>query len=321
MAVQQWEALDIDDYDLPSLLRPCKQRRSTSDDGDILNFSLSSLHRTIPGPAGAVKVAMIRKNRRISDCGYGEEDCQRYIESSVEAEDFDDDFTGHSWISALQYIGSFLNSGIARAVTLLLLLLGSNYGDLRSSPIVSMKKCIDVGKVPLVVAVVNSCTPNGFGGLAMSLKDPTGTIGAIVHHKVLSETDEKDLTVGSVVVLREAAVFAPFVSVQYLNITQKNLVKVFCQNKASSSDPTQCANLPMAREQVIERFQPGDASSHGETAAESVHEADLVDRTDETAERDEARGPERHKKPKACLPQWTDEQLEELFADEYDGFL
>ncbi|KAL3818611.1 hypothetical protein ACJIZ3_004516 [Penstemon smallii] len=199
---QPWEALDLDDSDLPSLLRPCKRHRST----------------TIPGPAGAIQSAMLRKTLdRQNDTNNVLIPTQEYIRRAVEdTSEFDDDFTRHPWLSALQFLGV---GGVV----------------IPSTPISSIKKCADAGRVERVVAVIKSCTPNGLGGLIVMLKDPTGTIGASVHHKVLCESEfRKNLTVGAVLILQKVTVFAPVRSAQYLNITLKNLVEVFCQGSGPS---------------------------------------------------------------------------------------
>ncbi|KAL7114618.1 hypothetical protein ACP275_04G132100 [Erythranthe tilingii] len=269
MEVDPWEALDLDDSDIPSLLRPCKRLRSATQSAAAAAAAASapanhplpqlpssqppaknhpelqlvqqpppstSRLRTIPGPAGAVQAAMLRKeldrqNHKISNypdhngddfSGKHHSDgvisTQEYIRRAMEdTAEFDDDFTCEPWLSAVQF------------------LRGDN-GRVRSTPISSIKKCIEGGKVVQVVAVVKSCTPNGLGGLMVLLKDPTGTVGASVHHKVLSQTEfGKNLTVGAALILREVAIFAPARSAHYLNITLRNVVKVFCQNSGSTS--------------------------------------------------------------------------------------
>ncbi|KAK4414190.1 hypothetical protein Salat_2831900 [Sesamum alatum] len=254
MEAEPWEALDLDDSDLPSLLRACKRRRSPSPTTTAAANPLpqspatheqlqqqpppsTSRHRSIPGPAGAVQAAILRKNL---DCqsqnfsnnreGSGEDlngtsnhsngviSTQDYIRRAMEdTAEFDDDFAGRPWLSALEF-------------------LGAEAGVVRSTPISSIKKCLNAGKVVQVVAVVKSCTQNGHGGLMVLLKDPTGTVGASIHHKVLSESEfGKNISMGSVLILREVAVFAPVRSAHYLNITLRNLVKVFNQDSCSTS--------------------------------------------------------------------------------------
>ncbi|KAL0464150.1 UNVERIFIED_CONTAM: hypothetical protein Slati_0302600 [Sesamum latifolium] len=269
-AEEPWEALDLDDSDLPSLLRVCKRRRSPSPASATTATPAAanplpqspapqppenhpqqlqqqpppstSRHRSIPGPAGAVQAAILRKNL---DCESQNLSCRRegndedlngsshsdgvistqeYIRRAMEdTAEFDDDFTGHPWLSALQF-------------------LGAEAGVLRSTPISSIKKCLNAGKVVQVVAVIKSCTPNGLGGLMCLLKDPTGTVGASIHHKVLSESEfGKNISIGSVLILQKVAVFAPVRSAHYLNITLRNMVKVFSQESCSTSKLQDCA--------------------------------------------------------------------------------
>ncbi|KAH6825784.1 nuclear localized protein [Perilla frutescens var. hirtella] len=252
MEMEPWEALDLDDSDLPSLLRPCKQRRSKSpatttaaaenslsqpppsqppleNHAQQLQQPLppsSSGRVAIPGPAGAVHAAMLRKNLDYENNNYsnhqtgndGVLSTQEYIRKAMDdTAEFDDDFSRHPWLSALQF-------------------LGAEDGLIPTTPINSIKKCCNGDKVVQVVAVVKSCTPNGLGGLSVSLKDPTGTIGATIHHKVLSQSEfGKELTIGAVLILQEVAIFAPVKSAHYLNVTLRNVAKVFCQSKDSAS--------------------------------------------------------------------------------------
>ncbi|GER43746.1 3-ketoacyl-CoA thiolase [Striga asiatica] len=255
MEVPPCEALDLDDSDLPSLIRPCKRRRpSSSPASKPLSLPSSAQspeqpppcaarRRTIPGPAGAVQAAILsrdmdRENRNVSNPnrdsgenfnGGGRCDgvipTQDYIRRAMEdTSDFDDDFNSHPWISALKF-------------------LGAKDGVVKSKAISAIKKCLNGEKVDKVVAVIKSCAPNGLGGLVVSLKDPTGTVGASIHHKVLSGSEfGKKLTIGSVLILQKVAVFAPARSAHYLNITLGNLVQVFCQDGASTSKLYDSAN-------------------------------------------------------------------------------
>ncbi|GJX90920.1 EEIG1/EHBP1 N-terminal domain-containing protein [Tanacetum coccineum] len=65
-------------------------------------------------------------------------------------------------------------------------------------------------------------------GPAVTMKDLSGTIPGIIHHKVVDEGGYgKDITVGAVLILANILVFTPKSSMHYLNITMKNVVKVF----------------------------------------------------------------------------------------------
>ncbi|KAL3529129.1 hypothetical protein ACH5RR_008451 [Cinchona calisaya] len=263
--MEPWEeALDLDDSDIPSLLRPCKRLHHQSSipaatSASTSNTSLShpilkscSSHisetliiqeepvqpqqqeeehscpnskrrRIIPGPAGAVQSAMVQKSLdREKEHLFSSQtenvnpiSTQDYIRRAIEnAPEFDDDFSSHPWLSALQFIGTA--DGVVPSV-----------------PLNSINQCANHGKVDQVVAIIKSCT-HSIGGLMVTLKDPTGTIGASVHQKVLSESQfAKDFSIGSVLVLQKVAIFSPSKTLHYLNIMPRNLVKVF--NKDSGS--------------------------------------------------------------------------------------
>lgn len=130
MGLEPWEALDLDDSDLPSLLRPCKRRRPATaanppppkenrPEPEQPPPSAACRSRTIPGPAGAVLAAMLRRNidrqnQNLADnqddnCeGFnGDISTQEYIRRAVEdTAEFDDDFTRHPWLSSLQFLGT-----------------------------------------------------------------------------------------------------------------------------------------------------------------------------------------------------------------------
>ncbi|XP_062115226.1 uncharacterized protein LOC133829535 isoform X1 [Humulus lupulus] len=218
MEDEQWEALDVDDSEVP-FLRPCK-RQSLS----VLshpNPSSSPAPFLIPGPAGAVQSAMQRKARG-DGLFYGaarDEDSiptQEYIKRVLENGDVrdDDDFRANPWLSALDFLRT--NGMVDDNCTI------------PGTPLSSIKNGFHNDRVARVVAIVKSCTPNGLGGLMVTLKDPTGTIGASIHRKVLSEGEfGKNISIGTVLILQKVAVFAPLRSAFYLNITLNNVIKVF----------------------------------------------------------------------------------------------
>ncbi|XP_073128320.1 uncharacterized protein [Henckelia pumila] len=228
MELDPWQDLDIDDSDLPSLLRPCKRRRSPPPAASpVPQRSISktaSGSRTIPGPAGTVHAAMLRKTLDRSTLVNPENsfDCsiydaviptQEYIRRAVEdTAEFDDDFARPPWLSAVRF-------------------LGAEDGVNPGTPISSIKKYLEAGKVNQIVAVIKSCSPSGLGGLKVMLKDPSGSVGATVHPKVLCESEfGKKFSVGAVLILQKVAIFSPARTALYLNITLRNVVKVFCQD-------------------------------------------------------------------------------------------
>ncbi|XP_027125422.1 uncharacterized protein [Coffea arabica] len=286
--MEPWEeALDLDDSDIPSLLRPCKRHhRQTSISAAATTTSTSlsqptlrpcsnrpqtlvieeeteqqqhqeqqrqqfsrpispQRRRIIPGPAGAVQSAMLQKNRdREKEHLFSSQTSdsnpiptQEYIRRAVEnAPEFDDDFSSDPWLSALQFIGTV--DGVVPSV-----------------PLNSIHQCANNGKVDQVVAVIKSCTQSSLGGLMVTLKDPTGTICASVHQKVLSESHfAKDFVNGSVLILQKVSIFSSSKLMHYLNIMPRNLVKVV--NK-DNGPPTEKSSLAYS----VKHVAPGGAGS------------------------------------------------------------
>ncbi|GKE78098.1 hypothetical protein Tco_1544218 [Tanacetum coccineum] len=99
-----------------------------------------------------------------------------------------------------------------------------------------VKKFLKNGKLEQIVSVIKSCTPNALGDLTVTLKDLSGTISGTIHYKVLTEERfPKAFTVGSTLILYNVFVFSPKKSTHhYLNITKKNMVKVFHKDGGSA---------------------------------------------------------------------------------------
>ncbi|MED6156033.1 hypothetical protein PIB30_010959 [Stylosanthes scabra] len=217
MQLEPWEKLDVDDSDLSSFLRPCKRFHSHYDSDSSQHQSQSqtlidadSAPPLIPGPAGAVQAAMMHRRSRApleEPLLTTLEFIHRVVQNGHES---DHDFTTNAWLSAFRFLRS----------------LDRDSDSVK--PLNSLKKLlnVNVARMPLVVAVIKSCTANGFGDMMVTLKDPTGTISASVHHETFSDGEfRKDITVGSVLVLQKVAVFAPTRSTCYLNITLRNILK------------------------------------------------------------------------------------------------
>ncbi|KAG6496490.1 uncharacterized protein LOC121990404 [Zingiber officinale] len=165
-----------------------------------------SSSRIIPGPAGAVQVAMRRQSA--ADAARREGLLSRGERSNhgreLEAEEEDGDFRVSPWLRALEFLG----------------------GDRELVWRIDSIKTRAAHRVPQVVGIVTSCTPNGLGDLFLTLKDPTGSIGAFVHHGVLSDCNlGGDISVGCVLILKQVVVFCPAHSI-HLNVTSKNVVKL-----------------------------------------------------------------------------------------------
>ncbi|GKA54486.1 hypothetical protein Tco_0753435 [Tanacetum coccineum] len=227
----EWEdGLDIDDFDLllTPVVRPSNnphivpeittttQTLFSSQNNQVDNCVVKPI-RIIPGPAGIVQTAKLRK---LVDTREGGEESvmstQEYIRKVIEDVGEDDDFTRAPWLSAIDYVN--VDGGIVTGC----------FGD--------VKKFLKNGKLEKVVAVIKSCTPNALGDLTVTLKDLSGTISGTIHYKVLTEERfTKAITVRAALILYNVSVFSPKQSTHhYLNITKKNMVKVFHKDGGSA---------------------------------------------------------------------------------------
>ncbi|GJZ93189.1 zf-CCHC domain-containing protein [Tanacetum coccineum] len=81
-----------------------------------------------------------------------------------------------------------------------------------------------------------SCSPNANGDLTVTMKDLSGTIPETIHYKVIGDGGYgKDITVGVALILANVSVFSPKSSMHYLNITIRNVVKVFRKDTVPGS--------------------------------------------------------------------------------------
>nr|GEZ41654.1 GPCR kinase [Tanacetum cinerariifolium] len=120
----------------------------------------------------------------------------------------DGDFKSGSWVSATNYVNT--NGG---TVTRWLR---------------DIKNFLKNRKLSQVVAIVKSCLLNAIGDLTVTMKDLTGTIPRIIHYKVIGEGGYRnDITVRAALILANILVFSSKPSMHYLNITMRNVVKVF----------------------------------------------------------------------------------------------
>ncbi|XP_010533972.1 PREDICTED: uncharacterized protein LOC104809628 isoform X2 [Tarenaya hassleriana] len=257
-----WEALDVDDSELPrnrkyppphnpdstlvrnpnplEILRRCSSSRSSETltrqpllDPNPPPPESSYFRYLIPGPAAAVQIAMRRKEWK-DPSSYGDQGdpipTQEYIRRAVEEPDKEDeDFSRDPWISCVDYIRSEVAIGTPVSV------IKSGFGTW--------------DKVNQVVAIVKTCTPNGLGDLMMTLKDPTGTIDASVHRKVVAESEfGRDIRAGAVLILKKVAVCTPSRLSCFLNITLNNISKVIIRDTLPSveqENPARSAKDPV----------------------------------------------------------------------------
>ncbi|GKF81863.1 GPCR kinase [Tanacetum coccineum] len=128
----------------------------------------------------------------------------------------DDDFKSGAWVSATNYVTA---TG------------GTVTGCLRD-----IKNFLKRGKLDEVVAIVKSCSPNEIGDLNVNMKDLSGTIPETIHHKIIGDGGyRKDITVGAAMILTNVLVFTPKPSKHYLNITMRNVAKVFRKDTVPTS--------------------------------------------------------------------------------------
>nr|GEU89394.1 hypothetical protein [Tanacetum cinerariifolium] len=212
----EWEQLlDLDDSDLPLtlVLCPCNSHiRKTTITTTTQNPVVDNLEekpvRIVPGPVGIIQLAKLHKQSDIYEGGDESVlSTQEYIKKVVEDVGEDEDFKSRSWVSSTKYVNA--NGGI----------MSGCLGDI--------KNFLKNGKREQVVAIIKSCTLNALGDLIVTMKDLSCIILGAIHHKVINEGYEKDITVRSAPILADVSVFSPKLLMHYLNITMRNVVKIF----------------------------------------------------------------------------------------------
>ncbi|GKC94369.1 hypothetical protein Tco_1159811 [Tanacetum coccineum] len=200
----EWEQLlDIDDSDLSLTLRKSRLGQ-------------------YPVPAGIVQATKLRKQ---SDIHEGRDEfvlsAQEYIRKVVG----DEDFKVGSWVSMVEFVNA-------------------NGGGIVNGCLGDIKNYLKNRKLEQVVAIIKSCTPNSLGDLTVTLKDLSGTIPGTIHYKFVNEEGYgKDINVGSVLILANVLVFSPKPSMHYLNITMRNVVKIFRKVTVPKSESGSAENL------------------------------------------------------------------------------
>nr|GEW04683.1 hypothetical protein [Tanacetum cinerariifolium] len=133
---------------------------------------------------------------------------QEYMKKVVEDVGENEDFKSESRVSVTNY--------------------GNANGDTLSGCLGDIKNFLNNRKLDQVVIIVKSCSPNVIGNLTVTMKDLSGKIPETIHHKVVGESGYgKSITVGAALILFNVSVFSPKPSMHYLNITKRNMVKIF----------------------------------------------------------------------------------------------
>ncbi|GJR21289.1 zf-CCHC domain-containing protein [Tanacetum coccineum] len=210
-----WElSLDIDDSDihLTPVLRPSSSTRVEP------SPSRPNPVRIIPGHVGIVQQAKLLKEKVfILDSDGALMSTQAYMHKLVKNVGEDEDFKSGAWVSATDYVNA--NGGTVSGCL----------GDI--------KNFLNNGKLDQVVAIIKSCSPNVISDLTVTMKDLSGTIPETIHHKVIGEGGYgNDITVGAALILANVSVFSPKSSKHYLNITMRNVVKVFRKDTVPGSE-------------------------------------------------------------------------------------
>ncbi|GJS89290.1 hypothetical protein Tco_0771926 [Tanacetum coccineum] len=111
-----------------------------------------------------------------------------------------------------------------------------------------IKNILKNGKLDQVVAIVKSCSPNVISDLIVTLKDLASTLPGTIHYKVIDEGGYgNDITVGAALILANVLVFTPKPSMHYLNITMRNVVKVFLKDTIPGSG----SGMLMEEEEIV----------------------------------------------------------------------
>ncbi|GJZ80434.1 transposase, MuDR, MULE transposase domain protein [Tanacetum coccineum] len=207
--------LDIDDSDLhltPVLHSSSSTRVEPSP-------STPNPVRIIRGPAGIVQLSSstrVTPSPSTPNPLRAVMSTQEYMQKVVEDVDEDNNFKSGPWISATEYVNA--NGGIVSGCL----------GDIDNN----LKK----EKLDQVVAIVKSCSPNVLCDLIVTMKELSSTIPGTIHYKVIGEgAYGKDITVGAAMILANVSVFSPKPLMHYLNITKRNVVKVFRKDTVSES--------------------------------------------------------------------------------------
>ncbi|GKD76746.1 hypothetical protein Tco_1339367 [Tanacetum coccineum] len=183
-------------------------------DYTLTSRAFSSLHeekpvRIIPSHAGIVQVAKLSKQSDIHE--FGDESVLLSQEYIRKVvEDVGED-------------EDFKGGSWVSAVDF----VNANGGGIVNACLGDIENYVKNGKLGQAVAIIKYCTLNSLGDLIVTLKDLSG----------------------SALILDNVSVFSPKSSMHYLNITMRNVVKVFHKDRVPSNDSGVCGNVTNQEDQ------------------------------------------------------------------------
>ncbi|XP_014499360.1 uncharacterized protein LOC106760443 [Vigna radiata var. radiata] len=151
------------------------------DDSDLKAFlqKCNSSATLIPGPAGNVQAAML--NREMDE----PKSTQEFVNEIAKAT-FVRDFKSNPWIWAEKFIK---HHGLVE--------------DGNINNVTQLERVKSMHVLPFVACIVKECNPNGLGDMKITVKDPSATLYASVHRKVLLHPEfGQDIGVGAVLLLQ-----------------------------------------------------------------------------------------------------------------------
>ncbi|XP_016563219.2 uncharacterized protein LOC107862227 isoform X6 [Capsicum annuum] len=341
--MEPWEALDVDDSDLHSLLRPCKRLHQNPNPSTSTSTSSSAAplltpplvvensdhqlqsppQRLIPGPAGAVQAAMIQRtydlqcHNSISSQGDNPIPTQEYIRRAVEnSTDFDYDFQSNPWLCALEFVGA-------------------ENGKIPCTPLSSVNKCLQSARVDQVFCK-ESGPPlvNSRAAYKVNYSDPESASASARKASALQITDDE--TIEEILDDRTIECSAGGNFRNEIQMEKENLVpdNYICNNNSgfekTSVEYKEC--LQQTQSSAIEFGavrSRGTCNENNNQQMEECSQGTLTPRNKRESPKKNHFDPDilvtdvfkDHRQPiasKVSLPQWTDDQLDELFACEDD---
>ncbi|GJV79470.1 GPCR kinase [Tanacetum coccineum] len=171
--------------------------------------------------------------------------------------------------------------------------VNANGGGIANGCLGDIENYLKNGKLEQVVAIIKSCTPNAIGDLTVTLKDLSGTIHGTIHHKVIDERGYgNDITVRSDLILANVFVFSPKPSMHLLNITMRNVVKVFHKDSVPGNDSgVGGSGMLMEEEEIVKLMEKEMADLELQVCWNVTHQEMAIEEALNMALEEEARQP------------------------------